>query len=171
MVKQSFALSAGKRIDAAISYLPGGMRREILEIARSVLGFERRLSEIRIRRGGVSMLVVGGVSYPLIYRISDDEMRALVDELSGGAMYAHRDTVARGYIVASGMRIGISGLARYDGGEVGVGEFRSVVFRLQCAECNFAGDLDREWQESGGGNLLIAAPPLGGKGGKSRPRL
>ena len=78
-------------------------------------------------------------------------------------MYAHRDTVASGYVSYHGMRVGISGAARYDGDSIGVGEINTLVFRVGYVECSFADKLYEFWVSSGKASTLIAAPPSGGK--------
>lgn len=145
------------------SCFPTRLRAELDEIERSVFEMLRGVSEVRIRRCGRASIIISGVEYPLFYRASNEEMDAIIERITGGAMYAHRDTVSSGYISYSGMRIGASGVARYNGEDIGVGEINSLVFRVGYAECNFADELYVDWQRSGGGNYLIAAPPSGGK--------
>ena len=157
------AARSRERFAAALGYLPRGAVAEIEEIARSVDGLAERTSEIRIRADGLSALTVGGVGYPLFYRASRSELSDMLYLLTGGAAYAHRDTMARGFISVGGIRVGISGLARYDGESVGIGEISSLVFRLGGAECNFAEDLYRELCSLGMPSLLVVSPPMGGK--------
>ena len=154
---------AARRLFEVLGYLPSPMAREIREIARSVFEFEYRLSEVRVRAGGPSSLTVGGVDYPLFYRVSPSEVAEILSAITDGAAYAHRSSVARGYVTAGSVRVGVSGHARYDGEEVGIGEISSLVFRLAGGECSFGEQLFLEWRERGGPNMLVAAPPMGGK--------
>ena len=173
----------GERYRAMKECFPPRLRSELSEVERGVYMMPRGVSEVRIKRHGLSSIIILGVEYPLFYRASGEEMDGIVSRIVGGAMYAHRETVAVGYISYSGMRVGVSGVARYDGESISVGEISSLVFRVGYAECSFASELYRYWQAMGMPNLLIAAPPSGGKttalrslaeligGGKNRMRV
>lgn len=163
MIKEKMRSRSSEKYAAALGYLPRGMREEICEIARSVDGIEDRISEIRVRADGPSTITVGAVGYPLFYRASHGEVADMLLSLSGGALYAHKDTLARGYISASGMRVGVSGHARYDGASVGIGEISSLVFRIGGAVCDFAERLCSELRMRGYPSLIVASPPMGGK--------
>ena len=156
-------LRAEERYGAMIECFPMRLRAELAEIRRSVFSMPKGVSEVRIRRYGRSSIIIGGVEYPLFYRASSSEMDGIVEKITGGAMYAHRDTVASGYVSYHGMRVGISGAARYDGNSIGVGEINTLVFRVGYAECSFADRLYEFWVSSGKASMLIAAPPSGGK--------
>ena len=162
MIKEAVARSTARYFEI-LGHLPRALADEIREISRSVDSFTERLSEIRVRADGLSTLTVGGVGYPLFYRVSRREVSELLYRLTDGAAYAHKDTMARGFISISGVRIGVSGAARYDGDEIGIGEISALVFRLGGASCDFAGELYREWRSLGMPNLLVASPPMGGK--------
>ena len=173
----------GERYRAMKACFPSGLRCELAEIERGVFGMPRGVSEVRIKRHGRASIIISGVEYPLFYRASGEEMDRIVLAIVGGAMYAHRETIAAGYISYAGMRVGVSGAARYDGESVGVGEISSLVFRVGYAECSFASELYEYWRRLGRCNLLLAAPPSGGKttalralaeligGGKDRMRV
>lgn len=163
MIKESMRSLKGEKYSIALDYLPRGMRDEIREISRSVENISERISEIRVRADGPSTITVGGVGYPLFYRASFAEVSELLIALAGGALYAHKDTIARGYITADGIRVGVSGHARYDGETVGIGEISSLVFRLGGAVCDFGENLYKRWRERGCPDLLVASPPMGGK--------
>lgn len=155
---------AAERFATVMEYVPRAVADEIREIARSVDRLEERLSEVRIRADGLSTLTVGGVCYPLFYRVSRTEVERMMELLTGGEVYAHRDTISRGFISVRGIRVGLSGFARYDElGNAGVGEISSLVFRLGGAACDFAAALYSEWCELGMPGLLLASPPMGGK--------
>lgn len=163
MIKEKNCSRSYEKYSAALGYLSRGMRSEILEIARSVDGIEDRISEIRVRADGPSTVTVGRVVYPLFYRASFAELGDILLALAGGALYAHKDSIARGYITADGIRVGVSGHARYDGESVGIGEISSLVFRLGGAVCDFGERLYDGWCGIGRPNLLVASPPMGGK--------
>lgn len=155
---------ASERFGTVMEYIPRAMADEIREIARSVDRLEERLSEVRVRADGLSTLTVGGACYPLFYRASRADVDRMMGALTGGEVYAHRDTISRGFISVRGIRVGISGFARYNEcGSVGVGEISSLVFRLGGAVCDFAERLYSDWCELGMPGLLLASPPMGGK--------
>ncbi len=156
---------AEQRLLHLFGFLPRGLVRELSQISRSVPCFCTRLSELRLRRGGPSQIVISGRSYPLFYRPRADEMEHILLRLSEGALFAHRDSIGDGYISAGmGIRVGVSGRASYEGGVmVGVGDISLFVFRLPSVRCDYAEELYRGWASLGFGNLLIGAPPLGGK--------
>ena len=153
------------RIDYVLGLLPRSLYTEISEIARSVRGFFGGLSEVRLRKHGASTLVIFGESYPLFARLGEGELESLVDKLSGGELYRHRDTIIEGYISAKhGVRVGVVGRLRYDGGTpVGVDEISALVFRIPRSDTDFGDSLYRTWCESGRGNMLVASSPMGGK--------
>ena len=164
MIKElTRSVGHGERFARVLGALPRGMAREIEEIARSVPDIEGALAEVRVRRDGQSSLFMHGSSYPLFYRVGGSEMDEMLSRLTGGAAYAHKDTVSRGYIIYEGIRVGVSGLARYDGDKVGVAKIDSLVFRLGGGECSFGEELWRSWHRIGMPNMLLAAPPVGGK--------
>lgn len=153
------------RIERLYSLLPRAVRDEIRGISRSVADFNDGISEVRLRSDGACALVLSGQNYPLISRISAEEMEATVVRLCEGALYAYRHSIGSGYIAAGeGIRVGVAGVARYEGGTlVGVDDISSLVFRLPASRCDFGEDLYRRWVMSGEGNMIIASPPLGGK--------
>ncbi|MBR2929919.1 MAG: hypothetical protein IKC32_01695 [Clostridia bacterium] len=149
--------------DEALICLPPEMRGEIEEISRSNPGLVRSLGEIRLRVGARCELVADGYSYPLFYRMSAEDVAFVMDRLTDGALYPHRETLARGYISRGALRAGISGRVRYDKGSVGLGDISSIVLRLGGGSCSFGEELYRKYVERGAPDLLIAAPPMGGK--------
>lgn len=78
-------------------------------------------------------------------------------------MYAHRDNIKEGYLtVDGGVRVGICGQARYEGGAfVGVSSISSLVFRIPTAASSNAGLLYDAWQECKKGMLIYSPPGVG----------
>ena len=163
--KEALAAIAKKRCERVLSYLPRGVRREVFEISRTVSRFWLNLSEIRLRADRTSSLVMGGVCYPLIALVGGEDIRDVMLRLSEGALYTCRDSIADGYIpIGGGVRVGVAGTARYDGGRiVGVGDISALVFRFPATFCEFGEELYRAWLATGSGNMIIASPPMGGK--------
>lgn len=163
--KERSSLIARAKVERVLSYMPRGIGREISEMARSIYSFYERLSEVRLRAGGVSSVVIGGVCYPMVSVVSAAALYDVLLAISDGALYASRDTIIDGYIsIGGGVRVGVIGSARYDGGRaLGVGDISTLVFRLPASYCEYGEELYRAWLGTGGENMIIASPPMGGK--------
>lgn len=147
---------------SVLGCLPDGMAREICGILR---GARLSVREIRIRAFGVSSLVTDLGSFPLASRVDGEITKKITERLCRGSVYAFRECINSGYIPFSfGVRVGIVGEARYDGEEmVGISEISALSFRIPSAVCGFGAELYRHWQGLCGENLIIIAPPSGGK--------
>ena len=148
----------------ALSVLPTRLRREIERLA---LGRALSLSgirEIRLRREGVGSMLYENAVLPLS-RVSAEELDGIVARLSGGCIFAHRDTISRGYIsMEGGVRVGIVGTCKYeDSSLVGVSDISSLVFRLPCGRCEFGEELLGLYKKYMPKGLLIYSPPGVGK--------
>lgn len=165
MEREELLSIAESRVERVLSYMPRRLRQEIREVGRSVTDFAMRLCEVRVRREGVCSLVIGGVRYPLSARQSAAELEEMLLRLSDGALYACRECISEGYVsIGGGVRVGVVGRARYDGGRiVGVADISSLVFRLPMVYAEYGEELYRAWLGTGGENMIIAAPPMGGK--------
>lgn len=150
--------------ELVLSVLPSEMRREIERLARGHIGDFGTLREIRLRRGGVGALVLGDRTLPLS-PISADSLAGIVARISDGCVFAHRDTICAGYIsMGLGVRVGVYGSCRYEGGEVvGVGDISGLVFRLPTGKCEFGESLRRLYLEYRPRGMLIFSPPGVGK--------
>ncbi len=144
-----------------LSVLPGELRRELEALVSG--GCE--ISELRLRAIGISQAVIGGRSYPLFYRATHGVLRDVLSRLCRGSLYAYRDSIADGYVSGEwGVRVGVVGEARYEGERaVGVDGVSSLCFRIPTGRCEVADGLYETWRSLGGGSMLIASPPAGGK--------
>lgn len=147
---------------AILSYLPSELTERITTRVLSIRD-GTDVSEIRLRAGGVSALTVGGRNVPIGFSVTDGMMKEIFKRISGGAAFAHRDDVCRGFItLPMGVRVGVSGRARYDGGSmVGVSDISSLVFRIPSGECPFARELYTRWLTYGGGMLICSRAGVG----------
>ncbi len=138
---------------------------EELEKRMLLFGDRERVTELRLRAGGVSSLRTLSGTRPLGIRLTEAEISEILTRLTGGSLYAFRDTLAEGYVTArSGMRVGVCGRARYDGGSfVGTADVRSLVFRISNDVCDFEAQLRRLWHSGIGSGLLLYSAPCGGK--------
>ena len=145
--------------------LPSSLRSSLeKEVKNLPLGADS-LYEIRLRaEGQVSLVTSCGVRHVPV-RLTYSELSEILTALTGGALYAHRDTIAKGYVtVGNGQRVGVCGRARYENGAlVGVSEVRSLVFRIAHGHFELENELFGIWQRGVGHGLLIYSPPMGGK--------
>ena len=148
------------RLATVIGWLPARLGREIESVVR---GSRHTVREIRLRAAGLSSVVTDGGDFPLFTRLSVAELEGVVDKICRGSLYAYRADMNDGYISVGGVRVGVVGEARHDTeGRIGVFSVASLSFRIPTGRCDFAGELYSRWL-SLGGNLLIVAPPSGGK--------
>lgn len=163
--------------------LPRQMRCEIERIGLSRRDFPDGLSEVRLRSPGRCSLVMSGENIILSSQISREETEEILRRMTGGSLYAFRDSICEGYVTLEcGIRVGVCGRARYEGGRiVGVSEIASLVFRIPHGVSDTAGEIFRAWEARGMPGLLIYSPPGCGKttalrslaaliGGGARPR-
>ena len=146
-----------------LSYMPSRISGEISRLLKGRREGCLGLREIRIRAEGRCSINYLGDTVPLFETLTKNEVDQLVDLLCEGALYAHRDTIASGYItLRGGVRVGICGYARYEGGNlVGVSELRSLVFRIPGGECEVADELYTAFSEARCGMLIYSPPGVG----------
>ena len=148
----------------ALSYLPRSIADEIMRIGRGRVGGVGMIREISIRAGGRCTMLFGRETVPLLTPVNMADAEEVVARLSDGALYAHRDSIASGYItVERGIRVGICGYARYEGERlVGVTNMRSLLFRIPGHDCDFSDELISAYREGiGAGMLIYSAPGVG----------
>ncbi len=164
-VKAVVAERVLEKVMRAVSYLPTRLRDEILRLSESRAGGASEIREIRVRRGGRSVLQIGMETVPLFTVCEEEEMSYILEALCGGSLYAYRSTVNNGYIsVPGGIRVGLCGLVRYDeGGAMGVSDISTFVFRIPGHSCAFSDELERIYRSGVGGGMLIYSPPGVGK--------
>ena len=146
-----------------LSYLPSAIAEEIFRLLKGRREGHDGLQEIRIRAEGRCSILYLGEKIALYSSLTKNETEALVNALCDGALYAHRDTLASGYVtMRGGVRVGITGYARYEGGRlVGVSEMRSLVFRIPGGECAIAEELSSAFSEVRRGMLIYSPPGVG----------
>lgn len=148
----------------ALASLPSEISGEILRIGSGRAGGIAQIREISIRAEGRCTILHGRESIPLISGVSSSEALQIAKNLAEGALYAHRDNIASGYItLRGGVRVGICGYAKYEGERlVGISEIRSLLFRIPGHECEFEEELFTAYLEGiGSGMLIYSAPGVG----------
>ena len=85
-------------IERVMDILPDRLSEEIKRLAIGRRGGLSKIREIRIRCRGACSLIIGNESIRLYRSIDKDETDALMSRLIGGALYAHRESIASGCI-------------------------------------------------------------------------
>ncbi len=126
--------------------------------------------EVRLRLGApIALRLGGGWTYGRA-PVTAGMMEDLLDQFCEGALYAHRETICRGYVtLRDGCRVGIAGRASVEERKiVGISDVSSFCIRLP-GEMPPGAELAAEsllpLLEADGGcrSLLICAPPGAGK--------
>lgn len=158
-------LKTKEKIYRVTELLPRHIAEEIMRLARGRREGPSGIREISLRRGGACTVLIGSEAVRLHGRADGEMISAVADRLLGGALYAHRDSIASGYIsLEGGIRVGICGSAAYEGGRlVGISDIRSLLFRIPSGECAFAEELCRIYLSGIGSGMLIYSPPGVGK--------
>lgn len=154
-----------QRTRRIIAMLPRGLQAAIEEQAASRRDLYATVSEVRLRAGRFASLTVLGENIPLPVLLSAEELGELLTAFCGGSLYAHRETIAEGFLdLGEGVRCGISGTAVREGGRiVGVREPTGLVLRFPHTVRTAAEEAERLFRASGCGGLLIFSRPGVGK--------
>lgn len=149
--------------ERAVSMLPCALRCEIMRILAARRGGYDSLREIRVRAEGVCSLVLSDERIRLLSRCTLSDMAQLMHSLTDGALYAHKDNIAEGYITLDGgVRVGLAGYARYEGGSVvGVSDIRYALFRFPMGECAVREELYDAFCTCKTGMLIYSPPGVG----------
>ncbi len=122
------------------------------------------IDELRLRADRRASVSMGEKNILLEGCVSSQELSEIFSKVCGGSLYAHANTISEGYItLCGGVRVGIVGRAVYeDGHAVGVYDISGLCFRLPHHLMNIGDGICRLLR-SGGGGVLIYAPPGQGK--------
>lgn len=124
------------------------------------------IEELRLRRGRCASITVSGRNLRLSTVLSGVEMDELLLLLCEGSLYAHSETVCRGYIALNGgIRVGLCGRAGVLGTQVtGVSEISAISVRIPHAAPPIGEEIVRLlYRQSLTRGVLIYAPPAMGK--------
>ena len=150
--------------NSVLASLPERTREEIRRIARSRGKNGGDISEMRLRAFGRCSVRIGYERILLSSRCAQDEIDELFSRLCEGSVYAKREELSEGYVtLGGGIRVGVCGTARYDGGAlVGISDISSLIFRIPTSDFFDTEALVSLFQGSRSG-MLIYSPPGGGK--------
>ena len=153
-------LRAEEILNYALKTLPLRISGEIFRIGAHRPDFPSALSEIRIRLGAKSAVVISGDNVHLMYRISEDEMMEIYDRICEGSPYSKAREAKRGYIsMGNGIRVGICAKLS----EFGIPEkIYSFAFRMPSSVSENAERIFSLWDKSVCGTLIYSLPG-GGK--------
>ena len=143
------------------SSLPPGIKRELDALLLSRSGL---LSELHLKLGGASSVIIGGERINLSSRLSKEELGALFSRFTENSLYAHRESILSGYVsLAGGVRVGVVGEARYDEGRlVGISNITALCIRVPSGEFSHKDELLSAFSAARRG-LLVYSPPSAGK--------
>ncbi len=146
---------------ALTAHFPERLAREVTEFAAQYGTPE----EIRLRRGRATSVTKDGKNLLFSSILSENEMDRVLLSLCQNSLYAHEETIKKGYIAfPGGVRIGVCGRAALGrGGEIdGVSSVSSLIIRLP-APVPDTGDEIVSLFERGCAGVLLYAPPGVGK--------
>ena len=151
------------KIEKLLGYLPRQVKDELYRIALSRGIGLGKISEIRIRCPGSSSAVMLGERVILAYAVCPDDISRSFSLMCQGAVYAQRETIKEGYITLfGGIRVGICGQARYDGGAlVGISNPSALVFRIPTEVSLNLAPLYEAWNCCTRGMLIYSPPGIG----------
>ena len=146
-------------------YLEQLLPRRLVEEIYATLPHGLVPEEIRLRRDRCASLTVEGENLRLDCVLGGAEMDALLPLFCDGSLYAHGDTVRRGYLtLKGGVRVGICGRANtVDGRVSGVCEISSFAIRLPHAPPSLGGEICELLRGERREGVLLFAPPGVGK--------
>ncbi len=124
------------------------------------------IEEIRLRCGRVSSVTVGRRNILLSTVLSRDEMDNFLSRVCDNSLYAHSETINKGYVTLNGgVRIGICGRAVVEGAQIrGVYDISSMNIRIPHEIRNVGEPVCRLLRSfEGMRGVLIYAPPGEGK--------
>ena len=109
-----------------------------------------RIEEIRLRAGKYVYLTVAGENRRLDTVTSGEELEEITTRLCDGSLYAHRDTIAHGFLsLPEGVRVGICGRAAVEKGEIlGIYDISALNIRLPLRIEGLGGEICRLLERS-----------------------
>ena len=146
---------------ALADILPITLRFEIERLGGSFCHIE----EIRCRRGRRVYVTTSKGNVALSYEMSGREIDDITDKLCGGSLYAHKDTLADGYITLDGgIRVGVVGRAAVEKDSIiGIYDISGINIRLPRMICNIGEPICKILRERRGEGVLVYSPPGVGK--------
>lgn len=144
-----------------LRHLPRGLCDEIGTMGGSV----GRIEELRLRAEYASSLTTERGNLRLRTVLTVEQMNEILLSLCDGSLYAHRDTIAAGYLtLADGIRVGVCGRASLEGDRVlGVYDISALNFRFPARILGVGAPVVRLLRSRERRGVLVYAPPGEGK--------
>ena len=142
--------------------LPPAIYSSLTELCKNGLEIE----EVRLRAGQLCTVTARDGNISFGQGLSQTEMERIFERICGGSVYAHADTIRRGYVTLDGgIRVGVVGRASTDKGEiVGVYDVSALCFRLPRKIVRVGEPVCQLLREQEGtGGVLVFSPPGEGK--------
>ena len=162
-IRSKIALARRSRLPARLyEWLPTRLCEEIDALGESV----GRIEELRLRSERASALTTDRGTVLLRTLLGRAEMDEILLGLCNGSLYAHRDSIAAGYLtLPEGIRVGICGRASVEGERIlGVYDISALNFRFPSRLSGLGAPIVRMLRERRDGRgILIYAPPGEGK--------
>lgn len=163
MFVESILENRVRLLPAALSpFLPRGLEEEIgATLPEGVLP-----EEVRLRRERVASVSACGKNYRLGVCLSGREMDELLLLMCKGSLYAHGETLKKGFLVLdNGLRVGVAGRGNAPAGRLeSVSEIGTLVIRIpHPAPMGTGWEIASLLRKDKRGGVLILAPPAGGK--------
>ena len=132
------------------------------EIKHRLYGYGRA-EEIRCRIGRRSYITVMGENIELEHITDKRDMERMTEQIFGGSLYAHRETLQEGFVtLEGGIRVGVCGRAVVENGRVtGIYDVTSLNFRLPAQIRTSSGAIEALLRQGNG--VLVYSPPGVGK--------
>ena len=154
-----------ERAERAVALIGGEVEDELRRLFASRVSGASGVREISLRAGGRCSVLIDGERIDLLSSLECKDMEEIMTALCEGALYAHRDTIAEGYLtLEGGIRVGVGGRARYEHRAfVGVTDIRTLVFRIPGHKCDFDRELEEIYRERPIRGMMIYSLPGVGK--------
>ena len=123
------------------------------------------VDEVRLRRGRIATVTSGGKNINLGCVLTGAQIEAIFECICENSLYAHVETIRQGYVTLDGgIRVGISGRASVDGGELlGVYDVSALCFRLPRKVLRVGAPVCRLLRKYTPAGVLVYSPPAHGK--------
>ena len=142
--------------------LPCGVVMALAKLSTGKRICADEINEIRLRAHGSVSVTYGTENIILECDVTEGQIGDCVTKLCRGSVYAHGDTIRRGYIIADGgVRVGVCGRLAADGRALS--EITSVNIRVPHIVRGVCEGLFAHFAERGVRSTLIYSPPGVGK--------
>ncbi|MBE6577520.1 MAG: hypothetical protein E7653_05225 [Ruminococcaceae bacterium] len=155
-----------KRPSGALTALLGVLPPSIYLELESLSARGVAVEELRLRGGKRAYVTSRGKNIPLGITVEQWQIDDIVENVCDGSMYAHADTIRKGYVTLDGgIRVGMVGRASVENGRViGVYDISGLCIRLPHPVSGVGGPVCRLLRDSSlDGGVLVYSPPGEGK--------